>query len=38
MMTSDHGAGWGHGMEWNVVGDYLPESTPGSSSFRGGDS
>ncbi|RMH26560.1 MAG: ankyrin repeat domain-containing protein [Planctomycetota bacterium] len=26
-ITSDHGAGWGNGMEWNVVGDYLPEST-----------
>ncbi len=23
--TSDHGAGWGHGMEWSLVGDYLPE-------------
>lgn len=27
-ITSDHGAGWGHGMEWNFVGDYLPESEP----------
>lgn len=25
-ITSDHGAGWGYGMEWNLVGDYLPES------------
>jgi ankyrin repeat protein len=25
-MTSDHGAGWGNGMEWKFVGDYLPES------------
>lgn len=24
--TSDHGAGWGNGMEWNLIGDYLPES------------
>ncbi len=26
-ITSDHGAGWGNGMEWNLLGDYLPEST-----------
>ena len=25
-ITSDHGAGWGNGMEWNLVGDYLPEN------------
>lgn len=25
-ITSDHGAGYGHGMEWKLVGDYLPES------------
>lgn len=25
-MTSDHGAGWGNGMEWNLLGDYLPLS------------
>lgn len=25
-MISDHGAGWGNGMEWKIVGDYLPES------------
>ena len=25
-ITSDHGAGWGNGMEWKLVGDYLPES------------
>ena len=24
-ITSDHGAGWGNGMEWKLVGDYLPE-------------
>ncbi len=24
---SDHGAGWGNGMEWNLLGDYLPESS-----------
>lgn len=24
--TSDHGAGWGNGMEWNFVGDFLSES------------
>ncbi|MBX2897082.1 MAG: ankyrin repeat domain-containing protein [Cyclobacteriaceae bacterium] len=23
--TSDHGAGWGTGMDWNLFGDYLPE-------------
>jgi hypothetical protein len=23
--TSDHGAGWGNGMDWNLLGDYLPE-------------
>lgn len=25
-MISDHGAGWGYGMEWNAIGDFLPES------------
>ncbi len=25
-IVSDHGAGWGNGMEWNLIGDYLPES------------
>ncbi len=25
-ITSDHGAGWGNGMERKFVGDYLPES------------
>lgn len=24
-ITSDHGAGWGNGMERNLLGDYLPE-------------
>jgi ankyrin repeat protein len=24
--TSDHGAGWGNGMEWNLLGEYLPAS------------
>jgi len=23
--TSDHGQGWGNGMDWNITGDYLPE-------------
>ncbi|MEP0986592.1 ankyrin repeat domain-containing protein [Ekhidna sp.] len=23
--TSDHGNGWGTGMDWNLIGDYLPE-------------
>ncbi|MDC8005411.1 ankyrin repeat domain-containing protein [Aureisphaera galaxeae] len=23
--TSDHGAGWGNSMDWNILGDYLPE-------------
>jgi len=27
-MTSDHGAGWGNGMEWNLMGDYLPIPAP----------
>ena len=26
--TSDHGAGWGNAMEWNLLGEYLPASTP----------
>lgn len=26
--TSDHGAGWGNGMERKFVGEYLPESLP----------
>ena len=26
-ITSDHGCGWGNGMERKFVGDYLPEST-----------
>jgi hypothetical protein len=25
-ITSDHGAGWGNGMERNLLGEYLPES------------
>jgi hypothetical protein len=29
-ITSDHGAGWGNGMERKFVGDYLPESRDGS--------
>jgi ankyrin repeat protein len=29
-ITSDHGAGWGNGMEWKFLGDYLPESRGGS--------
>ncbi|MEQ8936492.1 MAG: ankyrin repeat domain-containing protein [Amphiplicatus sp.] len=28
IITSDHGAGWGNGMERKIVGDYLPESQP----------
>jgi ankyrin repeat protein len=27
-ITSDHGAGWGNGMERKFVGEYLPESLP----------
>ncbi|MEX0274251.1 MAG: ankyrin repeat domain-containing protein [Flavobacteriaceae bacterium] len=23
--TSDHGHGWGNSMDWNLIGDYLPE-------------
>ncbi len=26
LITSDHGCGWGNGMEWKLVGEYLPES------------
>lgn len=28
-ITSDHGAGWGNGMEGKLVGEYLPESSAG---------
>jgi hypothetical protein len=28
-ITSDHGCGWGNGMERNFLGDYLPESLEG---------
>jgi len=35
-ITSDHGAGWGHGMEWKLVGEYLPESAPGDPADRAG--
>ncbi|MDX1501539.1 MAG: ankyrin repeat domain-containing protein [Thermoanaerobaculia bacterium] len=31
-ITSDHGAGWGNGMEWKLLGDYLPESLDGEPS------
>ena len=24
-LTSDHGQGWGNGMDWKLFGDYLPE-------------
>ncbi|MEX0654886.1 MAG: ankyrin repeat domain-containing protein [Phycisphaeraceae bacterium] len=27
-ITSDHGAGWGNGMERKFVGDFMPESLP----------
>lgn len=27
-ITSDHGAGWGNGMERKLLGDYLPDSLP----------
>lgn len=23
--TSDHGQGWGNSMDWNLLGDYLPD-------------
>ena len=23
---SDHGQGWGNSMDWNLLGDYLPEN------------
>ena len=25
-IISDHGAGWGNGMDWKLVGDFLPDS------------
>jgi uncharacterized protein len=25
--TSDHGHGWGNSMDWNLLGDYLPEGS-----------
>lgn len=25
-ITSDHGMGWGYGMEWKLIGEFLPES------------
>lgn len=28
--TSDHGQGWGSGMDWNLLGDYLPDGDKGS--------
>jgi hypothetical protein len=28
--TSDHGAGWGNGMERKFIGEYLPESRSGN--------
>ncbi|MEL6926913.1 MAG: ankyrin repeat domain-containing protein [Bacteroidota bacterium] len=28
--TSDHGAGWGNSMDWNLIGDYLPEGEENS--------
>lgn len=28
IITSDHGAGWGYGMERKLLGEYLPESEP----------
>lgn len=28
-ITADHGDGFGDGMDWNLVGDYLPESVKG---------
>ncbi|MBV6496646.1 MAG: ankyrin repeat domain-containing protein [Acidobacteria bacterium ACB1] len=31
MITSDHGCGWGNGMERKFVGDYLPESLEGKN-------
>ncbi len=35
LITSDHGAGWGNGMERKLVGSYLPESlSSGGSSTR----
>ena len=29
LSTSDHGAGWGNAMDWNLYGEYLPRSTSG---------
>lgn len=33
-LTSDHGAGWGNGMERSLLGDYLPESAANGSPYR----
>ena len=27
-ITSDHGMGWGNGMDWNLIGEFHPESLP----------
>lgn len=37
--SSDHGAGWGNAMDWNLYGEYLPRSLPvgGSGSEEGAD-
>lgn len=29
VMISDHGAGWGYGMEWNALGEFVAESLKG---------
>lgn len=26
IISSDHGAGWGNGMDWKLIGEYCPES------------
>jgi FOG: Ankyrin repeat len=31
-IMSDHGCGWGNGMEWKFLGDYLPESLEAGAS------
>jgi hypothetical protein len=35
-ITSDHGAGFGYGMDWKLLGDYLPESPADQEPEHGG--
>lgn len=35
--TSDHGAGWGNAMDWNLYGEYVPRTLPAARSGDRGD-